>query len=744
MNEVAKTPLHLLDRDVEHATYEIDGVPYEVVSTNGREAVSALYRYELTCHAGVADPSPTALIGKPCALSLHDGFGTHRAIGGVVASVRRMLRDQGSAELSVEMRPAVFPLSLSRDSRVFNDMTVPQIVDRVLHKLPAVRHRWELTRSYPVRVYTAQYREDDWTFISRLLEDEGIYYWFDHDDGSTLVMSDDSVHSAELVGGAGIDFVLDSGMLGDRELIHELGSEAHATATKFTVGSFDPWNPALKVQGSVGGGRHEHYDAPGGGPESPAACQRKAQERLDCARAHRAGISGNSSSVRLEPGRIAEVRQHPHLDGRYFVREVMVRVKQRQHQGGGGYECHFEALDAALPYRPREITPVSKQAGIQSGRVVGPPGEEIHTDDKGRVRVQLHWDREGGWDDKAGRWMRVAQRGVASSMLYPRVGWNVTTFMEEGNVDAPSVLSRVHDADHPPTYPLPANKTRTVFRTLTSPGGGSANEIRFEDLLGAQEMFLNASKDMNYTVLQNWGQNVGRNHSYVVGGTQDLTVGDTLKHHVQQSQTVSVGSDEIVKIKKDRGKTVGGNETETIGSDRKVEVFAGIGYTVKGSRTLQVTGSANEEATKGLIKVGANNGTIAISGQVSHDIGGTHNEDVGDGSVKSITASKTESCGKDWMVEVDKNLTETIGADLALSAGTNLVDASDETTIWTATGAINGTTSELRVEAKDWITLVCGGSTIKIEPTQVTITAPSYDLSQARTLIADTSKITHN
>ena len=510
---------------------------------------------------------PFDIVGREVVMTLNDSFGELRTIAGIIAECEREIIDAGNAHLRIVMRPRVFPMSLSRDSRVFNDMTVPQIVDRVMEKTQAP-HRWELTGAYRERVYTAQYRESDWTFISRLLEDEGIYYWFDHTpEQSVVVFSDDSTAAPRIVGSPEIGFVFETGMLGDSELITEIAAEAHATATKFTVGSFDPWNPALKVLETKGDGMHEMYDAPAGAPEDPAVIARRAQIRLEGSKSHRASVSGNTSSIRMVPGRRMVVVDHPLHDGDYFITETRYRSSQRRRFGGeakGGYECHFECINSAVIFRPPEDTPNAEQAGIQTGRVVGPPGEEIHTDFKGRVRVQLHWDREGAWDDKAGKWMRCAQRGVASSMLYPRIGWNVTTFMEEGNVDAPTVLSRVHDAEHPPTYKLPENKTRTVFRTLTSPGGGSANEIRFEDLAGMQEMFINASKDWNQTIGDRNGLNVGRNHEHVVMGEQNIDVATAMSEDVQNDQTTNITGNEEIEIEEARDKTVRNDESEEI------------------------------------------------------------------------------------------------------------------------------------------------------------------------------------
>ncbi len=732
----------------EYVYLTIEGKPYEVVTMTGRERVSTLYRFDMVIDDEAVGAPPSALIGKSMEMTIHDGFGVRKSIQGIVAEASRLVHDDGTAKLDVVLRPNAYPLSLSRDSRVFNDMTVPEIVDKVLQKHP-VPYRWDLTRNYRRRVYTAQYREQDWTFISRLLEEEGIYYWFDHEGHmSELVFSDDSTSAPELTGGLPLEFVLDTGMLGNKELIHELASEAHASATKFTVGSFNPWNPDLKVEASEGGGIHEHYDAPGGGPEDPEVCRHMARNRLECVQSSRYTISGNSSSVRIDPGRIMTVFNHPLHDGRYFVTEVTYDVRQRRrfHSSGIGYQCHFESAFADKPYRHPEETPVSQQAGIQSGRVVGPPGEEIHTDDRGRVRVQLHWDREGGWDDKAGKWMRVAQRGVSSSMLYPRIGWNVMTFMQEGNVDAPTVLSRVHDAEHPPTYELPANKTRTVFRTLTSPGGGTANEIRFEDLLGIQEFFVNASRAMNYDVNNDMGYNVAHNNEQIIKGNQDVEISDVLQLDVKNDQSMKIGGNETLEINDDRDKSVGNDETEDITGDRKIEIGSNLSYTVVKDRTLTVTGDVTEEATEGIIKFSSQTAEYTITGSCTHTLDGIHQSQITKDAIMEVGAAKTETAKEDYAVEINDCWIETIKKDLVMKSSKHFMDGSDRKTQWQVTGSIDGTTKQVMlVQAKKEIILKVGSSTVRITPTDVTISASSYEVGSSSVIDAKAgAKVKHN
>jgi type VI secretion system secreted protein VgrG len=431
--------------EVEHATFAIGGLPFEVVAVNGEEAVSHLFRFVVTCAASDDIPAPESLIAKEAELVLRDGYRGERKVTGLVAEASIEVSDDGGAELVAVLRPKVYPLTLGRDCYAFQEVDVIDVVKDVL-SASTMPVRYELVSSYPKRAYVAQYREDDWSFLSRLLEEEGIYYWFDHAaDETTLVFCEHSSSAPEVTGGAYIPFAYETGMSSGMEIVEEIGSAVKATPTRFTVGSFDPARPLFKVTAAEGQGPLEVYDAPGGGPESPAVVSARAKTMKEAADAARESVMGQANSGRLVPGMIFELGGHPiaRLDGRYFLTSAKVVVEQRRRNAGRAqrsFVSHFSAIQEKTPFRPAAETPNAKQAGLQIGVVIGAPGEEIHSDPTGRVRVQLHWDRFGKRDHTAGKWMRVAQRATPGSMLLPRMGWNVATFNEEGGVDAPSML----------------------------------------------------------------------------------------------------------------------------------------------------------------------------------------------------------------------------------------------------------------------------------------------------------------
>ena len=735
-------------RKEEHASLSIEGAEQEVVSVFGSEGLSKLFDFKILIRSSSDGPEPGTLIGKLGDLTIRDSFRRERHVHGVIAESARRVFDDGEVELTVSLRPEVFPLTLGRDSRVFNDMTVRQIVDRVLERSQAPK-RWELTSKYIPHVYCAQYREDDWVFISRMLEEEGIYYWFDHEgEKSILVFSDDSTLASDIpLGPALISYIHETGMYGDDEQIDELGSAVHATPTKFTVGSFDNQKPNFKVMATEGDGIHEMYDAPGGGSENPQLCAKQARIRNEGAKAARSGITGTSSSIRLVPGTLLTIGGHARLDGRYLMTESSYVILQRRRfdekEHIRPYMCSFKGIPAKAFFRAPEESPIAQQPGLQSGMVVGPPGEEIHPDDQGRVRVQLHWDREGGKDDKAGKWMRVAQRGTASSMLLPRIGWNVLTFMEEGAVDAPAVLSRVADAEHPPPYALPDNKTRTVFKTATTPGGGTFNEIFFEDKEGVQNLFMNASKDMNYLIQDSKGDNVSHDQTRKIGNNQDVTVERRFNETVTNDQTVTVSGNEEVTISGSRQKAVTGNETVDIGGDRKVKVGSNNGQNVKQSRKLIVGASVTEETT-GNIQLRAADCTIEVTGSVTTKSEAMIGIDVTNGAEQKVGGDKFEYAGKDRLTDVHENYDETVTGAMTMESKAFFMDGADKTAHWEVAGGITGAAPMVHMDAKNKIELRCGASTLTITEGSIELKATSYDLSASSDIIALSKIIKHN
>ncbi len=741
-----------LESGEERASIEVGGRAFDVVGLTGEEGASRLFRYEVVCSCPDDSPEPAALLAQAAVITLRDGFGAARRVHGIVAEALARPSDDGSTALTLVVRPAVFPRTLTRDSYVLHDVDVVEVVKDVLEELTSPV-RYDITRSYPKRVYCAQYREDDWTFISRLLEEEGIYYWFDHrGDETTLVFADASTAAPDLDGGALIGFAYEAGMATSRESIEEIGSEAKASSTRFTVGSFDSARPAFKVSATTGQGPLEVYHARGANPVTPAVCAARASTMLEGARAAGSTVSGlSSSSVRLAPGMIVELADHPlsRLDGPYFLTGIRVSVVQRRRGSTAAsrerpYLCHFTAVRRELPYRHPQETPLGKQAGLQTGVVVGAGGDEVMPDETGRVRVQLHWDRVGRRNDAAGKWMRVAQRGTASSMLLPRIGWTVIIFNEEGSIDAPNVLARIFDGEHVPPYALPAHKTRVVFKTATTPGGASFNEIHFEDMLGAEMMLINASKDMNVFVQNLKNDAISNDQRREIGQNHALSVNSTSAESVGHDQSMTIGANESVHVGDKRDKTVSGDETVKIGGSRTLKTGQGHESLVTKDRLLEVGAALIETTTGGFSAIAAQDHTMTLGGAQVRIAKQSITEDVGTTSKQTIGQLKFEDAKNQRVLDVRVSLTEDVEGAMLLKTDKRYIDHANTTSTWIVTSKSTASAPDVWIEARDRIELRCGASVIVILPDSVEIRASSYDLTQASFLEAKSSLIVHN
>lgn len=727
----------------EHATLTLGGTELEVVDVDGHEAISQLFAIRVRCRAVGQAPRPKEIVGGEASLDLFDSFGSTRGVKAIVAKAHTSFHDDGTIWLSAELRPAAWLLTRGRNCRSFQEKSVVEIVDEVLADVP---HRWETTGAFAVRPYTVQYREDDWRFASRLLEQEGIHFWFDHDAGSELVLSDSSPSAPDLEGGARIEVHDKSGLTRDQEVIEELGAITAVTPTAFTIKSFNPKNPALDVSGKSGGGALEFYDAPGGGPVDPAAAAALADRLHKAAVAAGAGVGATTNSVRLYPGRVVAPIGHLSLDGRYFITRIDYQVRQRRRDGGEAdrpWICRFTGLAAETPFMPPRVTPEPRQAGIQSGKVTGPPGEEIYPNEHGEVRVEQHWDRLGSGDDKGGTWMRVAQRGTSESMQLPRVGWNVLTFNEEGSVDAPNVLSRVNDGEHPPAYKLPDNKTRVVFKTATSPANGTFNEIYFEDLKGAEEMFINASRDMNVLVQRLKNEGVGNDSTRKVGNDHALTIADDAAEEIDRDQSVSVSGDDSLSVGAMRSEQVGGDLTMTIGGNRTIDVGEVHNDSVKDTRSLAV-GAALVDTSLGTISSRGDLVTMLVGGAQLKMSAKSVVDSHGGVSVQTIGGAKIEITKKARLLDVEKVLFETVGGAIVIKADGSYTDTAETTSSWTVGAELATGTTDLIVRAQDKIEIVCGGSSLTLLPDSVEISTPELDLGQAKVVETETPLVEHN
>jgi len=428
-----------------------------------------------------------------------------------------------------------------------------------------------------------QYLESDLDFIHRLLEQEGIHYFFEHGaDDSTLVFADDSPSAAAIEGDPLLPVRMKTDMTVEKDHALIPADTQRVRSGKFVYRDYNFEKPALDMTVEAEADADtdlEVYDYPGEYAE-PDEGTRLTQIRLEAEQVARKTLRVEAVCPRVVAGRHLSLGDIGDLDGEYFI------LRCRHHFDDGGGEApdlrvEVELIEKDVPFRLFPFTPKPRIYGPQTATVVAPDGSEpetTHTDAFGRCKVSFHWDRSGITDDRASCWMRVAQLQTSGSLILPRVDWEVIVEFLDGNPDRPIITGRLYNGRFMPLYKLPDGKTRTSLFSASSPGGGGSNEIRFEDKAGSEEIFVHAQHDQVMATANDKKTTVGNNLTSVVGSNSSL----------------SVGNDQKVQITKGNANTITADQTVTVGGNRKVEVNAVTGLTCKGSATTTVGGNQFE------------------------------------------------------------------------------------------------------------------------------------------------------
>ena len=517
--------------------------------------------------------------------------------------------------------PRLWLLSMEHDCRILQNKSagenkkVEEIVTQILedggitsdHFAFRLQHRDQ----YEVREFCVQYRETDLNFVSRLLEGEGIFYFFEHaDDKHLLVFGDSTVNYQPIAGEANVLFHVTDQMASEEESVYDFSFSREIHTGKASVRDFSFEKPTLVITGQHQDDdfqRLESYDYTGRHPDTKDAeqesAERKAQIRLQEAVVYKDRAEGQSFCSRFIPGFTFTLTGHEResLNQEYLLVEVVhtgsqpqVLEEQAGTDLGTQYSNQFLAIPSSVTIRPERKTPKPVVEGVQTAIVVGPTNEEIYTDDDGygRVKVKFHWDRrdiEG--EENRSCWLRVGQFWAGKgwgSVFLPRVGDEVLVNFLEGDPDSPIVVGSVYNEANKPLYTLPDEKTKSTIKTKTYPNDPGFNEIRFEDKKGEEQVFIHAQKDMSEVVENNQSISVGANQSVSVGANQSVSVGN------DRTTTVKKGDDKLTVETGDRIINIDtGDHSVTVKTgDRIVDVNTGDDkLNVKtGKKTAEIKG----------------------------------------------------------------------------------------------------------------------------------------------------------
>jgi len=600
---------------------------------SGQEAISSLFHFHLDLLAeNQTSVAFDKLLGQKVTVELMLPNEETRYFSGIISSLSQGGRDQTFTRYRAEMVPQFWLLTRRAQSRIFQTMTVPDILKKVLDGLDV---KFDIQGTFQPRDYCTQYRESDFQFASRLMEEEGIYYFFKHSaDSHKMVLANTPQSHPDLPGDSRIIYEELGGGTREEERIYRWEKVQDLRSGKYTLWDhcFELPHKHLEaekpIQDSVQVGKVSHklkvggndsleiYDYPGayaqrfdgvdpGGGDRASDLQkifddngrtvgiRMQQEALPSV-----VINGASNCRHLVSGHKFNLTRHFNADGQYVITSLS-HVAQHGYDAAGmdkaddHYSNVFTCIPFALPFRPLRSTPRPVVRGSQTAVVVGPSGEEIFTDKYGRVKVQFHWDREGKNDATSSCWVRVGTpwAGKNWGMIHiPRIGQEVVVDFLEGDPDQPIIIGSVYNADQMPPYGLPDNKTLSGIRSRSTLQGSTDNfnEIRFEDKKGSEQVILHAEKDLL--------ESVENDTQEYVGNDRFLKVANDQKELVVNDKHVHVKGQFREKVESDMSHQVGGKRHEKVATvyvldsgqeihlkgGMKVIIEAGVQLSLKG------------------------------------------------------------------------------------------------------------------------------------------------------------------
>ena len=597
-----------------------------LIGINGQEGISQLFSFQLEVLAENQTEVPfEKLLGQNVTVEIELPNEQKRFFSGICNRVIEGAQGHVFTEYTLEIVPQFWLLTRRAQSRIFQHLSVREILKKVLEGLDVT---FELQGSFHARDYCVQYRETDFNFACRLMEEEGIYFFFKHSASShQMVVANTPASHSDVPVTPDIIYETIEGGLRHEDRIHSWTKTQELRSGKYTLWDHCFELPHKHLEASktiidsvpVGGVSHklnvgnnqklELYDFPGeyaqrfdgisgGGGEQPAELEkifednrRTVEIRMQEEALPSLLIRGSSGCRQFTSGHKFKLQRHFNADGAYILTGVQHSARVDNYRSSGGvfsYSNTFTCIPLALPFRPARLTAKPVVPGTQTAVVVGPSGDEIFTDKYGRVKVQFHWDREGKNNADSSCWLRVATCWAGKqwgAIHIPRIGQEVVVDFLEGDPDQPIIIGSVYNAEQMPPYQLPANKTQSGIKTRSSLGGSAANfnEIRFEDKKGDEQLYIHAEKNEDIMVENDKSEKVGHDETVTIGHDRTEKVG--------HDQAITVLNNDDLKVAMNQSINIGVKQDETIGVQRSTKIGATDSLNVGASRSTLVGGA---------------------------------------------------------------------------------------------------------------------------------------------------------
>ncbi|HTU65327.1 MAG TPA: type VI secretion system tip protein TssI/VgrG [Steroidobacteraceae bacterium] len=626
---------------------------------SGVEQLSTLFQFDLELVSEKGDLHVEDILGKDVTINFDLPSGAKRHFHGFVTEFSQGSYDRRFHQYRATVRPWLWFLTRSADCRIFQNKSVAEIFEEVVKPYGFTDYKLKLTGAANKFEYCVQYRETDFNFISRLLEQEGICYWFQHAEGRhTMMLANDTSAHEKASGYETVPYFPPDSPEAARKRDHlaEWSFSKSVLPGTFATTDYDFTAPKKSLAGnssiskSHSRANFEVFDYPADLAKFESSeTSRVAKIRVQELQATHMVAHGKGDAAGLATGYKFKLDQYPRkdLNIEYLVTGAKYLVTNDPLTAGGagaGAQCvvNVDAIDAKTPFRPARVTPRPTVQGAQTAIVVGKAGEDIYTDEHARVKVQFHWDRVGKSDENSGCWIRVAQTWAGKqwgAIHIPRIGQEVIVDFLEGDPDKPIITGRVYNGANMPPYDLPANKTQSGVKSRSSKDGSPANfnEIRFEDKKGSEQLLIHAEKNQDIEV--------ENDETHWVGHDRKKTVDNDETSHIKGNRTETVDKDETI--------TISGNRTETVGKDETISISKARTETVGDNETVSI-GKDQQHSVGG-------NRTRNVTKDESITIGKKQDNSVGD--------ARTTSVAKDDSLSVGKKLTIDAGDQITLKTG---------------------------------------------------------------------------
>ena len=593
-----------------------------LISFSGAEQLGRLFEYKLELASEDYQIGSESIVGQNVSIRLNLGDSGIRYFNGYVSHFTQLTSSGQLARYRATVVPWLWFLTRVADCRIFQEKTVPEIIEQIFRDRGFTDFENGLSGKYRTWEYCVQYRETDFNFISRLMEQEGIYYFFKHENGKhSLVLADSASAHEPYPEFEELEFHPAEKGTTTEECVSDWAVETNLQPCSFALNDFDFKNPKgdLQARTKVSRGHtaadFEIYDYPGEYTETSHG-EEYTKKRIEELQAQHEVATASSDSRGIFTGFTFNLTDHPRDDqnNEYLITSTNFTIQGDDifsigaASSGCTFLCRFTAIKSSQPFRSPRTTPKPKVSGPQTAIVVGPSGEEIYTDEYGRVKVKFHWDRYSKADENSSCWIRVAQvwAGKNWGAIYtPRIGQEVIVEFLEGDPDKPIITGRVYNDQAKPPYELPVNKTISTLKSNSTKGGEGFNEIRFEDKKGEEQIYIQAEKNLDIRVKNDRFETVSRN--------RHLHVEQNKFEHVDNNRSEEVDADHKEKIGKDRHLEVKGKEAKEVGKTLSLTVKGDVIEVFRANHSEQTTGDYYLKGQNVVIE-GLQNITLSVGG----------------------------------------------------------------------------------------------------------------------------------